>query len=424
MSKNFLQHTLIFPFLGIFIFTLSLVFAPITYNFNSESFLIIYGFYLFYILGWLAFYFALKNNVKLNCTHKFQKTYTAYFHKLEFLTTIFLYLTIIFLVLNVYDFFVVGDVLNRGIIALREERTLEGQRGSFVGFFIVLLSAVPLILMTLTYLLAKEKRISNKLFYYFIAYLGVFAYLLSGGRNNFFLAIIFFIIFSSIVTHILRVKKQRYMVLKKIFLMSLIFLILMAFLSVFIERANFQGISIRDYVERVDAEFDVEFYYLNFSSKLVEDFYYAFLVLLFYLNHSIMELSKYFNMDWNDYTYGVLLLPMVSMGFDKLFSSSIFIEAIDKMILHGVYLSLPGFLYLDFSYFYFLFPFFIGFLLPFFYKRSFAHGVVSITYVYLYVSLVVIMIVSPIYNALAMLIFPLMISLTIFVLILSVRRVF
>jgi hypothetical protein len=209
-----------------------------------------------------------------------------------------------------------------------------------------------------------------------------------------------------------------------LFLIFLFLIILIFFLSIFIDRAAFQGVSIRNYVERVAVDFDVEFYYLYFSSQLVEDFYYAILVLFFYLNHSIMELSKYFNVVWNDHTYGVLLLPLVSMGFDKLFSSSIFIEAIDKMILHGVYLSLPGFLYLDFSYFYFLFPFFIGFILPFFYKKSFTSGANSIIYVYLYASLVVLMIVSPIYNALAMLIFPLMISLSVFVLLFYVRRVF
>jgi hypothetical protein len=158
MSKSFLRYTLIFPFLGILVFTLSLIFAPITYNFNLESFLVIYSFYIFYIFGWLLFHFSSNKVFNLKSTRFNINFSKSYFHELLLLRKIFLYLTIVFLMLNFYDFFILGDVLSKGIVALREERTLEGQRGSFVGFFIVLLSATPLLLMTLTYLLANEKK--------------------------------------------------------------------------------------------------------------------------------------------------------------------------------------------------------------------------------------------------------------------------
>lgn len=423
MSRDFVKYTLVVPFYGIFLFTLSLFLSPITYDFNSGAAFVIYGFYFFYLVGWVFAWCTLRNN-QLTHSKSYRVNQKSTLVALSRARLFFFYMTLFFLGANYFDFFVLGDVLNKGVVALREERTLDGQRGSIVGFVIVLLSGSPLMLLTLTQMLAKCGHARSVRAYSFVAALGCLAYLLGGGRNNFFLAIIFLSVYSSILTRSLALKKQRNSSFTNLMMGLVLLLTLIIFLLIFIERANFQGIDIRGYIETVDSEFDVDFYYLTFKYQVVEDFYYALMASFFYLNHSIIELSKYFNEGWRNHTYGVLFLPLVSMGFDQIFSVSSFPNAVEKMILYGVYLSFPGFLYLDFWYFYFLVPLIIGFAIPYFYQRALSRGASGAVSIYLYVLLVVIMIVSPVYNALAMVLFPVLIFLVIVSVMFSLSRVF
>lgn len=395
------------------------VMSPITYNVDFYAFLYFFGFYAFFLLGWLFFTLTLSKGAFLN-----KEGFSIKNSKLSFLLKSTFILLICSLIINVYDFFIVGDVLNKGIVALREERTVQGARGSIVGVLIVLLSAFPVILLVLAKVAGERQLISTfkQRWYLYFSVLGIIFYFLSGGRNNFAIALVFYFIFISFFNF--KYRKANKINIKKISVLGLFtLLILFIFLYIFIERVELIGISMKSYTETLEQNFSVTFYKPNFDSIFFENFYYAFLTLLFYINHSLMEFSKYFINDWSSYTSGVMLLPQVFMLIDVVFSTSFFLDAIHNMILHGVYLSAPGFLYLDFSLFGLVFPFFAGLLLPYAYRNAASDSKNDLFWFFIYASLTVFMIFSPVYNVFSMLMFPLVIA-VFFIFILAIIRVF
>lgn len=424
MVQTFSEYklSLALPLFIISCFVLLFFYGPISYTFNIGTLFLIFLFYFSYLLGWFYFNFLPKKNF-------FYKKSEGESSQILNITTMLSFFTGVYIVVIFYDFFIIGDVFGVGITETREIRTLEGSRGSGIGFLVILFTGAPLLLL-MSLLSYSELQKKQNLFIYKAQFLfsiiGLFSYFLSGGRNNFAIAMIIIFLALVILKKIKRVTVVHKKINKLLFKGLIFFVILIIFLFmlyIFIERANYQGITIYSYVLRMEREFFISVVHFEFTEGVVKEFYYAFIVFLFYLNHPIMLMSEYFDLNFSAFTHGALSFPLPTMLYDLVFGTSVFSTALDRLIVKGVYLSMPGVFFIDFGFLgVILSGLLLGFLVPFFLKRSQSQNNTNYYSLVLASIFLCTVILAPMYNILSSLGFSLLLMLLIVYILLFFKK--
>ena len=375
--------------------------GPWSYPFNSYILVLI----LLFFLGLLGGSFFLRilpvrkmsllspasNNLEF-------KRNRVYFNHLVFFTAISVSLPII-------DFVILGDVLTVGIVENREQQTLQGRRGSLIGMFNIIFGGMPVLLASFLIIESRNTlgTYRTRLGWIF-ASLGILTYALSGGRNGIFISLVIL----AIVKYLSRKRKpelKRKSIRKMFYSVALLVMVLGFFISIFIERSEVSGIDLTTSLFNLVDDFGADIEIRDFDSNFLNTTYAVLSLLLFYFNHSFAVLSAYFDTAFQEMTYGVLTFPLFYMFFDTFFGTSFYLDAVDKLILNGVYLSMVGYLYIDFGEIgLFFFACILGFATTYLASRSFSVDHRTVQYKILTTVTAVLLssiVLSPIYNILA-----------------------
>lgn len=375
--------------------------GPWSYPFNSYILVLISLFFLGLLGG--SFFLRIlpfrktgplseeSNNLEI-------KRNRIYFNHLIFFTAISVSLPII-------DFVILGDVLILGIVENREQQTLQGRRGSLIGMFSIFFGGMPVLLASFLTIGSRNTlgKYRTRLGWIF-AILGILTFALSGGRNGIFISLVIL----AIVKYLSGTKKhelKRKSILRMFYSVALIVMVLIYFLAIFFERSHVTGTDLTRSLYNLVNDFGVDIEVRDFGSNLLNNAYASSTLLLFYFNHSFAVLTAYFDADFREITYGVLTFPLFSMFFDTFFGTSFYPDAVDKLILNGVYLSMVGYLYLDFREVgLFFFAFILGLTTTYTLKRSFSVDHRTVRYQELTIVSALLLssiLLSPIYNILA-----------------------
>lgn len=375
--------------------------GPWSYPFNSYVLVLL----LLFILGLLGGDFFLRilpvrkvvrtSNASNNLDFK---SNNIYFNHLIFYTAISVILPIV-------DFVILGDVWTLGIVENREQLYLQGRRGSLIGMFNILFGGMPILLASFLIIDSRRTLSNNRTrLGWIFALTGILAYALSGGRNGIFISLVIL----AIIKYLSR-KKQPELKRKSIrpilYSIALVLMVFGFFIAIFIERSKVTGVGITIALYNIVDDFGVDIAIRDFGSDFLNTLYGSVSLLLFYLNHSLSVLSGYFDTAFDEMTYGVLTFPLFYMFLDTFFGTSFYVDATDKLILNGVYLSMLGYLYIDFGEIgLFLVACILGFATSYFLKRSFSgdHRAVQYKVLTTLAALLLSCIaLSPIYNILA-----------------------
>ncbi|AXH14499.1 putative membrane protein [Malaciobacter mytili LMG 24559] len=345
-------------------FLLLFFFGPIQYPYSSEIFYLNLIFFIGFYFGY--FFYSLLPK-KIIVKNKNENNENSLIIKATLL------FSLLYLILVIYDSLIAGNVLEYGITVAREMMYYEGRRGSVIGMLNILLGGMPIIGITILIVLKKEE-IGN--YFYLLlgsSILGIFSYFLSGGRN-FFVISLFVLFFVYLLqnknrqkTNLLKKIKTKY----KILIAILILLSISYVLYLFIERAELRGITVYDTAMNLERDFGVKVTLSPFQNEFLSLIYYIFVMLVFYITHSLSLLSEYFYINYEQLLGGVNTFPLFTMFIDKIFETSFYQEAMNKLLLNGIYLSLLGRVYLDFSFFgVFMVSFFLGIILNYTLSRA------------------------------------------------------
>ena len=261
---------------------------------------------------------------------------------------LFLVVAIGYIALSLVDFFLMkaGDITR--LVEIRESENETGPRNSVVGLIVALLSAAPALLVVCM-ISGPEKSSGIKWLARGVAIAGLGCSFLTGGRNSFFLSVgyvfAYWFIFKFGQSSKVRVDSSRIM---KLFV-SLAFIFAVIFsLRIFLDRFALQGMSPLVIIEHYERNYLVEFKPLWFQNELLISIYVSMALFSFYLTHSMSYLDIVISRG-HDLLYGAYNFPIPYRIVDYVFMTDFFGKMQEDTI--GVYLSFPGSLYLDFSYF-------------------------------------------------------------------------
>ena len=329
-------------FLGLFYF------GPISYPFNPQLFVILSYFFVGFFLG--IFLFKLLP-VKRGVSRYIKNNCPTIVVENNFLLNVTGWLTLLYVVVMLLDFIVLGNVLEVGVTNSRAELSLAGRRGSILGMLNILLSGMPVVLAG-TLIIARVLEVGRAKYRFLtlLSIAGIATFFLSGGRN-------FFVISMVILFFTFRLKKKKIRSSSsKIKLTNKIIIALLAMagsffvLYLFVERAELRGDLIIDSVINLKSDFGVELNHRIFENDRFNDIYLAFVSLFFYANHSLSLFSEYLvSSNYSGVGNGALTFPLFHMLIDRLIGTNFYSEGVSHLILQGVYLSMLAPLYIDFG---------------------------------------------------------------------------
>jgi hypothetical protein len=334
-----------------FIVVVVRIFGPITFNPLGWNFIA----FLFALCGlsFIAFSFGyvIKNpRYGLPPSDDFQtSTTTSVIFKRMF--TIVIFFALLYPALAFYDFLIVkGGSFDR-IVEMREFGHETGPRGSLVGALIALLSGAPPIAFVI---IVMNRALSSrkKAFLGLVVIVGFVATFLSGGRNPFFIGMLFMVVFYQLF---LKSPKRRKKVKKRRLQMYTfklaITLGIVYSMQIFIERYALRGVGPQGMMDHLSGYTSVEsIARYEGSSNVSSMFYSIYVYLLYYATHALNYVNDYFVIGYEPFTWGGYSFPQLTRLVDTVFSTSYFAQSRVGMLVQGAYLTLPGSLYIDFGY--------------------------------------------------------------------------
>ena len=318
--------------------------GPISYPYSPWIFILVLILFFSYVLGGLmssvvVVYFGLRRapKVYLESTRD------------DYISFAF-WLALIYLAVVITDFVILGGVLEQGVTEFREMQTVSGRRGSMLGFLNVLLAGFPVLLVC--YLLMSKKRGVFTNIAWLVALAGLGSYFLSGGRNQFAVSCVVIVLLIYIDNFLGYSRIKKFTILQKFLSFILLSISFFFMMYIFSERANLRDHDLLESALNLKYHFGVEFEENAFESNRLNDLYLVGLNLLFYANHSMSVLSEYFVDDiYAGIGNGSNTFPLFIMALDSFFGTTLYSEGVSRLILNGVYLSMPGRVYLDYGWY-------------------------------------------------------------------------
>lgn len=248
-----------------------------------------------------------------------------------------------------FDFFVIKGGTFSTITSIREQDNLAGPRMSVLGGVIALTSAAPYMLLgLLIYSRETGRGVATRLLA-FLSLVGIAASFLSGGRNSFLIGM-------TVVTvqYVLTRGKLSGLRLSGygrtalyLFMTSCV----VYSLYIFVERELHQGVSPGSILTNFSEKYSVPFAELQSGILFLDMFYASISILIYYFTHPLNYLDHYFTSMVSPLFMGAYNFPVAAKGLEVVLGNSAYSNLEVGLLLPGVYLTLPGSLYLDFGYF-------------------------------------------------------------------------
>lgn len=255
-------------------------------------------------------------------------------------------LAFLFPIINGVDFFIIKGASLHEIVKLREMENLRGGRGSIIGALVTFLSATPPIAMALVLLSPPAKK-RHKLVVWVALVLGFGCMFLTGGRNAFFLSILFVFIFAS--TNYKAVISNLPLH-TRIGVGGLVVCGIVYSLYLFVARFTISGFSDEYMITYLSFFYGVEVEPMSSDNEFSAQAYSIWVWFVYYLCHPLGFIQEYFSIGYEPNTLGAYSFSVYARVIDVLFGTSYFIDAQNSLLTKGVYLTLPGSLYVDYGY--------------------------------------------------------------------------
>lgn len=248
-----------------------------------------------------------------------------------------------------FDFFVVKGGTLSTITSVREQDNLTGARMSALGGVIALTSAAPYMLFSfLIYSLETGRRTPSRVLSS-LALLGITASFLSGGRNSFLIGMT--VIAAQYVLTSKKIARSKPKGRGRIALLTFFLSCAAYSLYIFIDRELHQGVLPSEVLSNFSEKYSVRFAEIDSGFLPLDLLYAAFSILLYYFTHPLNYLDHYFASMTSPLFMGAYNFPVVAKAVDVTLGTHSFSKLEDGLLLPGVYLTLPGSLYIDFGYF-------------------------------------------------------------------------
>lgn len=248
-----------------------------------------------------------------------------------------------------FDFFVIKGGTFSTITSVREQDNLAGPRMSVLGGVIALTSAAPYLLLGLLIYSWETGRAVAARPLALLSLVGIAASFLSGGRNSFLIGMTVVTVQYVLTRGKLsgfRLSGYRRMALY-LFLASCV-----AYsLYIFVERELYQGVSPGSILTNFSEKYSVPFAELQSGVLFVDMFYASISILIYYFTHPLNYLDQYFTSMVSPLFLGAYNFPVAAKALEVAIGNSAYSNLEVGLLLPGVYLTLPGSLYLDFGYF-------------------------------------------------------------------------
>lgn len=350
-NRRFLIFSLFILLPWVFVFFVRYV-GPITHPSISMEMITFFIFVLFFtymafVIGYVSGYVRRPQEHTTHFSQNSIQTQAAVGKVFYSVRTVVIFMAILYPVISFIDFFLVKGASLSTIVEQREAEHLTGPRNSLIGAVGALLSGSPPILLVMLGVAKFKKRSVNYILLTFVI-LGFFSMFLSGGRNAFFISLIFVMFYSLFFSFREKVIKQK-MSLSKIFSYLFVFYCIFFSMKMFLDRFEAQGFDVSFMLDYLESEYDILIYRPDFTGNLFTSLYSIFVYLSFYISHSFTYLNDYFVLSYSPYMGGGYNFPQVARLIDIAAGTDFFSAGRDRMILAGVYLTLPGSLYLDFG---------------------------------------------------------------------------
>lgn len=331
-------HFMVYPWL----ITLGLrVLGPINYRQISNDLVI---FIIFFVIsGVLGYKLGL---IRVGWRNAGTKLAVKNSSSMEMLIIILLSLT--YLILVAVDFFVVKGGTLSTITAIREEDNLTGSRMSVLGGIVAFTSAAPYVLLCKIHHSRAINDGGKARIIYILALAGAAASFLSGGRNGFLIGITIF--FVQVI--LLKQETSKNSEKKRGVGLNMVFIVAASIFSMylFIEREVSQGTDINQLLSIFASKWDIEISEIKSESFFLGAIYAALTMFIFYITHALSYVDQYMISNISPLLLGGYNFPIPAKIIDFVVGSEISSNISDKLLLSGVYLTLPGSLYVDFGY--------------------------------------------------------------------------
>ena len=252
-----------------------------------------------------------------------------------------------------WDAIVSRKVLELGLAGAKHAAINDGPRNSAIGALNVLLPGAPVVLAGIAIL----QPLPNRTYRTVVAGLlivGIGCSLLTGGRNPMVMSAIYLVavVIIKLASNPTAFFRDRTMVRGFGWMLGLglslgIAYILWSSAARGVDRHQSIVESIRYFKDNYKVDFDIP----AWLPEGLYAAYYGALNIVFYLAHSIVYLDEYFARGLCPATDGAQAFDIYFRAVDFFFHTNFVEKATESMLLPGIYLSLPGTLYLDFCWF-------------------------------------------------------------------------
>lgn len=263
----------------------------------------------------------------------------------------FLYIcTALFAVLSFYDYLVVKGANLSEIVANRELENVAGPRNSLIGACVALLSGAPPLLVAL-FLTRRDAFGYEKLYLYIVIFFGFAAMFLSGGRNPFFIGLLFILSFYYIFSP--KRKPMRKTAGNQILIWGAAVAVVLGVaysMYLFVARSIYVGVGLDSMIDTFSANYGLSIYPFLPKSELLSALYAIVVFLTFYVTHALNYISDYFAASYSPMLHGAYTVPHLARLLDVLAGTESFNQSRAALLVNGAYLSSPGSFYLDFGF--------------------------------------------------------------------------
>jgi hypothetical protein len=265
--------------------------------------------------------------------------------------SVVVFLTFIYLVAVVIDKVFLANVFSQGVTEARYAAMEEGPRNSLLGAVHYFLAGAPVLLACFLLSRRKSKFFTNA-FLWGVVVICFGCFFLSGGRNNFVVGSVFVFFYFFLERASFRARgvgrDRKFSFPLGLKILSVVGVCYVLYL--FVERARIRGMDLEGAVRALGENYNVGVYMPDFLSGTLLQIYYCLVFVFFYITHSLSYLSAYFDIDYSPLTLGGYSFSIIFRVVDVLFGTNFVVDSFERMLVAGVYLTLPGSIYIDFGF--------------------------------------------------------------------------
>lgn len=263
-------------------------------------------------------------------------------------------LSVLYLVISIADLVIYHQVFTTGISGAWKASTDAGARNSVQGAFALVLGGAPTVLVTLALFndgsWGDRRLIAGLALVIFVLSLGCMFAL--SARNSVAISITYVLLMAIMRAYVGRQSFWKWVRdTPKIFTASLfasLIIVTVVVLWLFVDRAVLTRGTVDDAIQSFLIDYKAKLGVGVPDNDYIKPAFYALMMFEFYLTHAASYFSQYLSTGYCPSGGGAYSFYGLYRIIDFVFGSHFIASASEGMIIPGVYLSLPGFLFLDY----------------------------------------------------------------------------